>query len=158
MVNTRNDAGEHMGERYCALALGIVFILLGVVGFIPAFVSVPAEGGAYVPPATVPGVYGADYGNIFGLFPTNIVHNLVHLIVGFTGIIAYPDARASRVYCRVFAYAYTVLAILGLIPFARELFGLMPIFGNNVWFNALTALIAAYFGFIKPSREINTTA
>jgi hypothetical protein len=157
MVNMNNNAGEHMGERYCALGLGIFFILLGVIGFIPAFVFVPAGGGAYVPPSVVPGLYGADYGNIFGLFPTNIVHNLVHLIVGFAGIIAYPDARGSRVYCRVFAYAYTVLAILGLIPFARTLFGLMPIYGNNVWFNALTAIVAAYFGFIKPAREMNTT-
>jgi uncharacterized membrane protein len=148
---------NNMGERYCALAIGILFLLLGLVGFIPAFISVQHGGVEYIPPTSVPDLYSVGYGYLFGLFPTNLVHNIVHALVGFMGIAAFFDARGSRVYCRVFAYAYALLALLGLIPFARTLFGLMPIFGNNVWFNALAAVIAAYFGFAKPIKEMNNT-
>ncbi len=34
---------------------------------------------------------------------------------------------------------------MGLLPFSKTLFGFMPIFGNNVWFNALTAVFAGYY-------------
>jgi hypothetical protein len=37
---------------------------------------------------------------------------------------------------------------LGLLPATNSAFGLMPIFSNNVWFNALTGAIAGYFGFV----------
>jgi hypothetical protein len=157
-TNQMSETGKDMGARNCALALGITFLALGIAGFIPAFMSLPSDGEHIVPPATVPSLYGLDYGYLFGLFPTNFVHNLAHLVVGFAGIIAYPNSKGSRVYCRVFAYLYAVLAILGLIPFARTLFGLMPIFGNNVWFNGLTAATAAYFGFVKPASEMNDVA
>jgi hypothetical protein len=43
---------------------------------------------------------------------------------------------------------------MGLLPVAQTTFGLMPIFGNNVWFNAITAAIAAYFGFIHPAQKV----
>jgi hypothetical protein len=39
----------------------------------------------------------------------------------------------------------------GLFPAIQSTLGLIPIFGNDVWLHALTAAIAAYFGFIvKP--------
>jgi hypothetical protein len=41
-----------------------------------------------------------------------------------------------------------LLAILGLIPATNTMFGLVPIYGNDVWLHAGTALIAAYFGFV----------
>jgi hypothetical protein len=42
-----------------------------------------------------------------------------------------------------------------LFPFSNTFFGLMPIFGNNVWFNALTAIAATYFGIILPAKASN---
>jgi hypothetical protein len=156
-TNNAIATNNEMGERYCALSLGILFLFIGIAGLVPAFLTVPSGGGDYLPATSVPDLYGIGYGYLFGLFPTNLVHNIVHLLVGFAGIIAYPDSRGSRVYCRIFAYAYALLVLLGLIPFARTLFGLMPIFGNNVWFNALTAIIAGYFGFSKPLAEMNAS-
>jgi len=53
---------------------------------------------------------------------------------------------------RGFAIAYIAIALMGLLPWTNTTFGTMPIFGNNVWFNALTGLVAGYFGFIKPEK------
>ncbi|MDV3000165.1 MAG: hypothetical protein N5P05_001771 [Chroococcopsis gigantea SAG 12.99] len=142
------------GERYAALGLGILFFLVGFAGFIPAFMHYPQHAADYTPINATPGLYPPGLGLLFGIFPTNFIHNLVHCIVGFAGIVCSADGRSARAYCRVFAYVYALIVILGLIPVAQTLFGIMPIYGNNVWFNAITGLVAAYFGFVKPTVEM----
>ena len=147
------------GEKACALGLGIVFTVIGIAGFIPSLVSLPGDiAGSMAPitadelPATVGANYGAAYlrgfGYLFGLFPTNLLHNIVHLAVGLFGLYSATGERGAFNYNRFFAISYLVLAVLGLIPAANTLFGVMPIFGNNVWFNAVTGAIAAYYAFV----------
>lgn len=143
-----------MNERNCALAIGIVFLVLGIAGFIPGLVSVPPAGtelglpvGPHIPP------YTKGFGYLSGLFPVNFMHDLVHLTVGIFGIAAFAKVQTARWFNRIFAVSYLLIAVMGLLPLTKTTFGLMPIFGNNVWFNALTAVIAAYYGFVKPVQE-----
>jgi hypothetical protein len=70
------------------------------------------------------------------------------------GIVAYTSSGGARLYNRGFAIVYTLIAIMGLLPVAQTTFSLMPIFGNTVWFNALTATVAAYFGFVQPTQTM----
>lgn len=146
----------NMAERYCALLLGLLFLFIGFAGFTPSFTWLP-DGSTPITAEeasnAVNSLYSTGYGYLFGLYPTNIVHNFVHCLVGFVGIIMSTDWRGARAFNRGFAIAYIVIALLGLLPFTNTVFGLMPIFGNNVWFNALTAGIAAFFGFAKPAAE-----
>lgn len=138
-------------ERACALILGIIFLAVGIAGFIPGFISLPGD--APVTGVVVPRLSFSDgYGHVFGLFPTNFVHNAVHIVVGILGIAAATSFSGSLVYNQGFAIAYAAIAILGILPITNTTFGLMPIYGNNVWFNALTAIAAAYFGFVKPAE------
>jgi hypothetical protein len=148
---------ENMAERYCALALGVLFLLVGVAGFIPALVSLPGGATSSVPVDVAPSAYSAGYSYVFGLFPTNLLHNLVHCAVGLLGIVSYTSSSSARLYNRGFAIAYALIAIMGLLPITKTTFGLMPIFGNNVWFNALTAAVAAYFGFAQPTQSADFT-
>ena len=46
------------------------------------------------------------------------------------------------------------LAVLGCIPIANTLFGLMPIYGNDVWLHLATAIPAAYFGFAQDKGRL----
>ena len=150
---------ENMGQRYCALIIGILFAVIGVAGFLPGFVFLPPTG-APVPVDASPNIYAAGFGYLFGLFPTNLLHNIVHIVVGSMGIVAYTSSGGARFFNRSFAIAYILIAIMGLLPIAQTTFGLMPIFGNNVWFNALTAAVAAYFGFVQPAQtmaQMNTS-
>lgn len=142
-------------QRNCALALGIIFLLLGIVGFIPGFLTIPAEslntGGISL---DADSFYAKGFGYIFSAFPTNLMHNIVHLLVGILGIVSATTGNA-KLYNRGFAIAYIGIAVMGLIPVAKTTFGLMPIFGNNVWFNALSGAIAGYYGFL--GKETTTT-
>lgn len=150
---------ENMAQRYCALIIGILFAVIGVAGFLPGLVSL-APTGAPVPVDAAPDIYSAGFGYLFGLFPTNLLHNIVHIVVGALGIVAYTSSGGARLFNRGFAIAYVLIAIMGLLPIAKTTFGLMPIFGNNVWFNALTAAVAAYFGFVQSAQtmpQMNTS-
>lgn len=134
-----------MTARNFALISGIFFIAIGILGFVPPFVSAP------ITETDPPLILNAGYGYLFGLFPVNWVHNLVHLAVGFWGFTSAREQKSALFYCQGFAILYSLIAVMGIIPGLGTTFGLMPIFGGNVLLNLLTAAIAAYFGFIKVS-------
>ncbi|MDP9316445.1 MAG: DUF4383 domain-containing protein [Chloroflexota bacterium] len=127
-----------MGTRYFALAAGIVYALVGVVGLL-GILLVPYAG----PPLAVT----AQQGLLMGLFPVNVLHNIVHLAVGLAGLAAYRSYNGSRGFARGLAIFYGLLTILGLLPFTNTTFGLIPIYSHDVWLHALSAAVAAYFGF-----------
>jgi hypothetical protein len=147
-----NIKTANMVERYCALTIGMIFLLVGLAGFTPALVSIPGTSESFIPLDESPNAYAAGFGYIFGLFPTNFLHNFVRCTVGLLGITSYYSASSARVFNLTFAVAYALLAIMGLLPFAKTFFGLMPLFGNNVWLNALSSLAAFYYGFIVPPK------
>lgn len=124
--------------RYTALSLGLLFLLLGLAGFVPAFVAPSANF------TSEPG-----FGYIFGVFPTNYFHNAIGILVGVWGIAAFTSLSGAIVFNRIFAILYGAAVILGFLPITNTLFGLAPLFGNNIWLNAVTAAIAFYYGFIK---------
>lgn len=152
-----NTNAANLMERYCALIIGVLFLIIGIAGFIPAFVS---QSGTNVPNISVEethSAYALGYGYLFGLFPINFLHNIVHCTVGLLGIASYFSASSARLFNVGFAVSYTLIALMGLLPFARTTFGLMPIGGNNVWFNGLTAIAAGYYGFVFPGKMKGTS-
>jgi hypothetical protein len=121
-----------------ARIFGIVFLIVGIGGFIPGL----------TPPHDHPGLtVEAGSGMELGLFPVNVLHNLVHIAFGIWGIAAASSVGASRTYARVVAIAYALLTVMGLIPASNTTFGLVPIYGHDIWLHALLAAVAAYFGF-----------
>lgn len=136
-----------MRTRYFTLGFGIVYLLVGLLGFLPFVNSAPPAGAPHL------GVT-AGYGYLLGLFPVNVLHNVVHLLIGVAGIVAYQGYAASRNYARGLAVLYVLLAVLGLFPVLQTTFGLIPIFGNDVWLHVASAIVAAYVGFVM--REEGT--
>ena len=131
--------------RTFALVFGIIYVVVGIMGFIPGLNQHHAD----LPAIAV----DSFYGRLIGLFPVNILHNVVHLIIGAWGILSSRRIDASRFYGKALAIIYGLLAVLGLIPVANTMFGLVPIFGHDVWLHALSALVAAYFGFIARESD-----
>ena len=128
-----------MSTRNFALIFGIVFILVGVAGFVPDLVQ-PADGGAMMI---------GGHGMLLGMFPVNTLHNVVHLLFGLWGIAASRSAGGAVNYARGVAIIYAVLAVCGLIPATQDGFGYVPLYGKDVWLHAALALVAAYFGWVN---------
>lgn len=113
-----------------AQIFGIVFLLVGAVGlFMPSGMVMHAD-----PTAT-----------ILGLFPINLLHNVVHLLFGVWGLLAARTFGGAKTYAQIGGVIYLVLAVLGW--FDPTGFGLVPIGGNDIWLHAVLGIALAYFGF-----------
>jgi uncharacterized membrane protein YuzA (DUF378 family) len=129
-----------MDVRRFALIAGIIYLIVGIAGFIPALIQPPT---ANAPQLAV----DALHGRLLGLFPVNILHTLVHLAIGIWGVVGAKSLGASVFFSRSLAVIYGLLAVMGLIPGLNTMFGLVPLHSHDIWLHAGTALIAAYFGF-----------
>jgi hypothetical protein len=136
--------------RYFALVYGIVFLLVGIAGFVPGLVHAPAGG----PDVEV----DEGFGRLFGLFPVNMLHNLVHIVFGIWGLAAYRSLSGARLYGRSVAVIYAVLAVMGLIPLLNTTFGLIPLYSHDVWLHIVLAAVAAYFGWASVRTDELATA
>jgi hypothetical protein len=137
-----------VNTRMFARVFGIIFLVVGIGGFIPGLTQ-PHDH----PNLAVEAASGME----LGLFPVNVLHNLVHIAFGIWGLIAARSMSAARGYAQVVAIAYAVLTILGLIPATNTTFGLVPIYGHDIWLHALLAGVAAYFGVVRHDTEVRST-
>lgn len=132
--------------RRFALVYGIVFLLVGIAGFIPGLTQ----------PHSHPDVMvTAGLGLVLGLFPVNVIHNAAHLLFGVWGLMASRSDSASRGYAKVVAVAYALLTVMGLISAMRlyTAFGFTPLYGHDIWLHAVLAAGGAYFGFMRPLEQ-----
>lgn len=139
-----------MNAKTVALIFGVVFTAIGLLGFVPAASHAP-------PPGAPDLAVDAGYGYLLGLFPINVLHNLVHLLFGIWGLVAYRTFPGSRLYLRSVAIIYGVLVVFGLIPLLNTTFGLIPIFGHDVWLHLAIAVVAAIFGWKSAPAPTATT-
>jgi hypothetical protein len=146
-----------MNTRIFALILGIIFTLVALLGFLNIGVTHPGMVG---PDATLTGAAHAGHGYLLGLFPVNHFHNAVHLIFGLWGILAYfGGVGPSIAYARTTGIIYILLALIALIPsdMMKTTFGLIPIWGHDIWLHGVIGLIALYFGFAYDMVPENRT-
>lgn len=132
--------------RRFALVFGIVFLLVGIAGFIPGMMQAHSHPDVMVT---------AGMGLLMGLFPVNVLHNAAHLLFGAWGLLASRSAPASRTYGKVVAISYALLTVMGLVTAMNmhTAFGFVPLYGHDVWLHALLAAVAAYFGFMRPMEQ-----
>ena len=110
---------------------GVVFIIVSVLGL--------ATGG-------MPGMkMGAASVMLLGLFPVNLLHNLVHGAFGVWGVIAGRGEKSAITYSLGSGVAYLLLGVLGL--FTDSLLGMVPIGGYDVVLHLLLAVTLAGCGF-----------
>ena len=136
-----------MTTRHFVLTIGILYLLVGVLGFFPGLVAAPH---ADAPSVTV----DSGYGYLLGLFPVNMLYNLFHLAIGALALAAYRSFPRSIALSRGLAILFGVLAVMGVIPMLSTTFGWIPLFGHNVWLHAATAVIAAYFGYVRAAEVV----
>ena len=139
-----------MTAKTFALIVGLVYLTFGALGFVPPFVSVPTDA---MPALRI----SAFHGYLFGLFPVNFMDNLAYLAIGAWGLAATRSAGGARAYAGAMAALFGALTVLGLMSATRTLFGMMPIYGNDVWLHAGTSIVAVMCwvalkgaGYIEP--------
>lgn len=114
-----------------ATIFGVVFIVVSVLGLVAGGMPGMKMGGASV--------------MLLGLFPVNMLHNLVHGAFGVWGLIAGRGEKSSVVFALGSGVAYLLLGVLGL--FTDSLLGMVPIGGYDVVLHLVLAVVLAGCGF-----------
>lgn len=122
-----------------ARIFGVVFLLIGVLGFLAGGMSMEAD------PVLAP--------KVLGLFPVNVLHNVVHLLFGVWGLAGSRTVAGAAMFAKGAGAIYVVLAILGF--FVPTTFGLIPIGGHDIWLHALIGVVLVAVGFQAP-RSVTT--
>ena len=129
--------------RLVALVFGAIFVLVGIIGFIPA-ISPTAD--------SVQGMEVADAA-VLGLVPVNAVANIVHILLGAVLLYAFTSTSMAIMVLRAFGVAYLLLGIIGLL--APEGFGIMPLGGAEMIIHFLTAIVFLVVGFMMPVDDVD---
>ena len=112
-------------------AFGVIFILGAVLGFItPGGMEMSME------PATT---------LLLGIFPVNLLHNIVHLLFGIWGLVAARTWTGSKSYFKSAGVIYAVLTVVGFL--SPTGFGLVPLGGNDIWLHVVLAVAMLAIGF-----------
>lgn len=92
--------------QQAALAVGAVFLLVGILGFIP---------GVTTDYDTMEFAAHHSDAKLLGIFEVSVLHNIVHLLFGIAGLAMARTAHAARTYLIGGGVIYLVLWLYGLI-------------------------------------------
>lgn len=135
-----------MPVRSFSFVVGLLYTVLGFLGL----TSILVEPSSDIPEIMTQVGVPEGFGYILGLFPTNVFGGFVYLVIGLAGFAgSRAPEGAARIFVDFFAVGLGLFSFLGLFPVANTFFGLMPLFGNDVWLHLGTAVPAAYFGFAR---------
>lgn len=127
-------------QKTVAFIFGIVFLLVGILGFVPAL---------------TPNM------SLLGLFMVNPLHSIVHLAFGVLGIAA-ALTETGVLYNRIGGLIYLVLGILGFFPFlyfgSNMLIGLVMINPADNFLHIVIGIVLAGVGFFVAQPRRAATA
>ncbi len=124
--------GNRSTVQMVALLFGAIYLAAGVLGFLPFL------GGSYTL---------TDHA-LLGIFQVNLLHNLVHIVIGIAGLAAAASLPNSRTFCQVVGVILLLLGVLGV--FVAKPFGLLDIGGLDIALHLVSGAVLAYFGFAAP--------
>ncbi len=136
-----------LAQRF-AQVLGLVYLVVGIAGFIPVRPLLVGE----LPQQVI----GPFDGLLLGLFAVNWFHSLTHLAIGAVGLAVYRSPTGAMTYALALGVAYTLLFIIGLATELSALGGLLPLNGWDDLLHIVSALLA--FGAYFVSRGAARTA
>ena len=101
-----NVAGAEQFARAAAAVVGVVFLLVGVLGFVPGITT------NYDTMTFADHESGAE---LLGIFQVSVLHNIVHLLFGVGGLVAATQARLVAPFLFTSATIYGVLTVYGIV-------------------------------------------
>ncbi len=118
-----------------SLGLGLAYLLIGVLGFIPGITQ----------PSSAPG-----QGLLLGIFAVNTVHNVAHLVLGAALVWAATTGSNVRMVNRGLAAVFAVLGVGSLVAPIGEGVAINP---PDTGLHLASLLVTAAVGFMATRRQ-----
>jgi Domain of unknown function (DUF4383) len=150
---TRFNSGTRTDTRTdiqkAAMAVGAVFLLVGVLGFVPGITTHYSDmsfGGHH------------SLAKLLGIFQVSVLHNIVHLLFGAAGIAMARQARTAYLYLVGGGVIYLVLWLYGLIIDKSSSANFVPVNSADNWLHFVLGLGMIAVGILLSRRSAAASA
>src|SRR5207253_4577317 len=124
------DVGNRSTVQVAALVFGAIYLAVGIIGFLPFL------GGSVT----------MTNSKLLGLFNINLLHNLVHVVIGIAGLAAVTSLPHARWFCQVVGVVLLLLGVLGV--FVANPLGLLYIGGLDISLHIVSGAVLGQFGVV----------
>lgn len=126
-------------------AVGMVFLLVGILGFVPGVTTA----------FDTIGVIGHESeAKLLGIFQVNILHNLVHLLFGVVGLAAARSSwSAARGFLLYGGVIYLVLWIYGLVIDLDSALNFVSLNAADNWLHLVLGLGMVALALVIPKAD-----
>ncbi len=126
-----------MSLKTWAWVFAVVFILVGILGFVPGITS---------------------NGHLLGIFEVDALHNVIHLLSGIVAlVVAMGSMKWQKLYFQVFGVVYAVVTVVGFAMGGSILGLFMVNMADNVLHLAI-ALVSLWLGFAMKEKPMMSAA
>jgi hypothetical protein len=125
------------------MAVGAVFLLVGILGFIPGITSDYSE---------LEWAGHHSQAQLLGLFSVSVLHNVVHLAFGAAGVLAARTAASARAYLIGGGVVYLILWLYGLVVNPDSDANFVPLDTADNWLHFVLGAGMIALGVISARR------
>jgi len=137
--------------RTLTLIVGVTFLLVGILGFIPGITTNVdrMDFAGHMSPS-----------KLFDVFRVSVLHNLVHLAFGVLGIAASRAARSARLYLLIGGVVYLALFAYGLVIDYNDTANFVPLNDADNWLHLGLGVGMVALGLVPLStrRRVDSSA
>lgn len=131
-----------------ALTVGIVFLVIGIAGFIP---------GLTTNLDTMEFAGHESEALLLGVFQVSVLHNIVHLLFGVAGLAFARSFAGSRNFLIWGGVIYAVLLVYGLFLSGDQPANFVPLNTADNWLHAVLAVGMILLGVLLGRRDVRAT-
>ena len=139
-TSTNRFAGSSIQK--VALLVGVVFLLVGIAGFVPGL--------------TTGDLGGAGHGSmamLLGLFQVSVLHNVVHLLFGAAGIALARRPSSGRAFLVGGGAIYLLLFLYGLVVDKDSQANFVPLDRADDWLHLVLGAGMIALGVVLAKRS-----
>ncbi|NUW31126.1 DUF4383 domain-containing protein [Nonomuraea sp. SMC257] len=146
-MDTPRTRADRTPVQIAALIVGAVFLLVGVLGFIPGITT-------HYSAIAFAGHHSGAL--LIGVFQVSILHNIVHLLFGIAGIVLSRTWSGARGFLIGGGVIYLLLWIYGLIVTKTSAANFVPLNTADDWLHFLLGIVMIALGFLLARRPALT--
>lgn len=137
-------AGARTQVQQAALAVGAVFLLVGILGFIP---------GITTDYSAMEFAGHESEAKLLGIFQVSILHNIVHILFGVAGLLLARTIDGARAYLIGGGAIYLLLWLYGLLIDHESSANFVPVNRADDWLHFVLGVGMIALGLVARPRR-----